>query len=123
MKRTRIATPVLLLVVTITAAAVVFGQLRPQPISADSSVAIEVAYLGEDNPPRWFYFCRATEGGGLYLDGLKVADVPPSTVCRPVEPLVDGDGRSVEVARPVRGLFELQSGRAVVTLQGDVYRC
>ena len=79
--------------------------------------------VADRSSPRWVCVCKASNGGELFLDGVKVADVPPSMVCGPVEPLVDGDGRSVEVARPVRGLFELQSGRAVVTLQGDVYRC
>jgi hypothetical protein len=122
MKLARIATPVLILVVTITAAAVVvFGQWRPSPFSANGSVAIDSAYAVERYRTQlslWMCRCKAVNGGELFLEGEKVADVAPLTEFRPLAGHLDR-GRDL---RPVRGVFELRSGRTVATLQGDVHR-
>jgi hypothetical protein len=121
MKRARIATPVLILVVTTAAAAVVFGQRRPPPLSPDGSVAARRATVSERHwSPRspWACDCKAAGGGELFLDGVKVADVPASTEWQELRGSYD---RGDEL-RPVRGLFELRSGRTVATLQADVLR-
>ena len=120
MKRARIATPIVILGITIAASVFVLTRPRPSPFSPDGTVAIECAGVithAYDSSVIYACRCKAAEGGELFLDRVKIADVPPSTGWH--GPHGDFD---CDELRPVRGLFELRSGRTVVMLRGDVLR-
>ena len=93
MKRARIATPIVILGITIAASVFVLTRPRPSPFSPDGTVAIECAGVithAYDSSVIYACRCKAAEGGELFLDGVKVADVPPSTSGSTGRHTVDG---------------------------------